>query len=116
MSDGSHADGVQISAGANIVIRGNFFDMPVKVDGTNSNAAIFAKEDFGQIDNVLIERNWMNGGNYTLFITTKDGDPCTNVVVRDNLFGRDYRYGAKTIKGDTNIWENNRWWDTLTLI
>jgi hypothetical protein len=107
---GAHADGVQVSSGSHIVIRGNFFDMPSGVSGYASNAAVFTGRDFGPIDDVLVEGNWLNGGNYTLFIDA------TNVVVRDNLFGRDYQYGLRaTYPGSSYTWTNNRWWDTLAV-
>jgi len=107
---GSHADGVQISSGSNITIRGNFFDMPANVAGYESNANVFAGPDFGPISNLVVEGNWLDGGNYTLFIDA------TNVTVRDNLFGRDYNYGPSNMVGNSYTWTNNRWWDTLALI
>jgi hypothetical protein len=108
---GSHADGVQVSSGSHILIRYNHFDMPVGVEGTRSNACVFLKPDFGAINDVLVEGNWLNGGNYTVFVTTKDGRPCTNVRVVGNFLGRGYRYGIRMIKGPTNVWSGNHWMD-----
>jgi hypothetical protein len=102
---GAHADGVQISRGSGFVIRRNFFDIPIDVEGTSSNAAVFVKPDFGLIDNVLIDDNWMNGGNYTIAVDA------TNVVVRGNYFGSDYRFGALRTIGSI-LWEENYWADT----
>jgi hypothetical protein len=117
---GAHADGVQVSDGSRVVIRGNFFDMPVGVAGTNSNAAVFVAPDFGAIDDVLVEGNWMDGGNYTVFSAAKTGHAwsawATNLVVRDNLIGRDYNYGPVSVGGPSTTWTNNRWWDTLAVI
>jgi len=108
-SPSSHADGVQASGGSGLTIRNNNFDMPKGLAGYTNSCAIFVAPDFGPISNVLIEGNWLNGGDYTVHIDA------TNAVVRDNLFGRDYEYGPKAMYG-TYTWTNNRWMDTLALI
>jgi hypothetical protein len=110
MAEGAHADGVQIRKGMNLTFRGNFFDMPVNQSGYRSNAAFMIQVADGPIDGILIEGNWMNGGNYTIF---SEGE---NVVIRDNFFGHDYRYGVVRVSGDGTTWENNRWWDTGEVI
>jgi hypothetical protein len=112
---GTHADGIQVDGGTGIVIRRNFIDMPVRVDGTESNAAVFIKPDFAPIDSVLIEDNWMNGGNFTVFLATKDGVGPTNVTVRRNYFGRDFLYGVRCLTAGS-VWQQNYWWDTGALI
>jgi hypothetical protein len=54
----------------------------------------------------------MNGGNYTLFITAKNGytfDACT---VTQNRFGRDYRFGPLRTDGPlSNIHLSGNVWD-----
>ncbi|RBP51099.1 hypothetical protein [Arenicella xantha] len=91
---GAHADGVQgtITSGRweNHVYRNNFFDMAVNelVDPYKSNATIFLHQhddapDSG-IDGIVIENNWLIGGNWSLPI----GEGMTDIVVRDNKFGR----------------------------
>ncbi len=110
-AEGAHADGIQIMKGVNHVIRGNNIDMPIGQSGYRSNAALFINGAFGPIDNVLIEDNWLNGGNYTIKVNA------TNATVRNNFFGRDYRYGIdSTNDAYPLIWENNRWEDTGALI
>jgi hypothetical protein len=123
MTVGSHADGVQIGWGGdaangryaeNFVFRGNYFDMPIPLPGTASNAALFINPYNGdqKLNNLLIEGNWLNGGNYTIYVLGNS----TNVVIRNNFFGRNYRYGVKSIYAPNVVWENNRWMDDNTLI
>lgn len=100
-SEDAHADGVQSqSDGAtNIVIRGNHCDIPVPPpSGYKSNACWL-----GGVGDVLIEGNWLNGGNYTIYCN--DG-----VDLIDNRFGREYRYG--TITGSCRTNTGNVWDDT----
>lgn len=117
---GAHADGIQISRGSNFRIVGNNFDMPIDEPGTLSNATVFIKPDLGNIENVLIDGNWLNGGNYTIYSvdlvslgvvknTTK------NVVITNNRFGRKYKYGIKNVKPDT-VWKDNVWDDDGTQV
>ncbi len=59
----------------------------------------------GNISNFVIEYNWLNGGNYTIYCG-KDGS--RGVSVRYNRFGPDFRYGIITGKCDQlvgNVWE-----------
>ena len=49
----------------------------------------------------MIEGNWFNGGNYTIYLRGKGvyGAP-TSVTIRDNYFGRDYRYGIRSFSSN----------------
>lgn len=106
--EGAHADGVQVRKGDNVVLRGNFFDMPIGVEGTRSNACVFLQSAEGPVTNVLIEGNWFNGGNYTIHADAG----VTGLVVRGNRFGRDCRYGVKNLNGAEVRWEGNRWMES----
>ncbi len=100
-SEGAHADGVQSqSDGAtNVVIRGNHCDIPVPPpSGYKSNACWL-----GGVGDALIQGNWLNGGNYTVYCN--DG-----IDLVDNRFGRDYRYG--TITGICRTNSGNVWDDS----
>jgi hypothetical protein len=110
---GAHADGVQIGIGANIVIDGNFFDMPFGEAGANSNSSVIVKTDFGDIDNVTIQNNWCNGGNFTIFVRhgTNFGVP-TNVRILNNRFGRDYQFGLFSFDSPDPELSGNVWDDT----
>jgi hypothetical protein len=110
MTPGAHADGIQIGIGTDFFIRGNFFDMPAETPGRESNAAVFVKADFGPIDNVLVENNWMNGGNFTVYVL-KEAFSTINATIRHNYLGPDYLYGVSML--DPNVvWVDNVWADT----
>lgn len=102
--EGAHADCAQSqsSDAVNVVMRGNNCDMPVNEKGGpgdpyKSNACYL-----GGIADLTIEDNWLNGGNYTLYCSS-------GTVVRNNKFGRQYRYG---IRNSCDNWTNNTWEDT----
>lgn len=43
---------------------------------------------------MTIEGNWLNGGNYTVYVRDKGtGHPIDDVVITGNRFGQDYRWG-----------------------
>ncbi len=110
MGPGAHADGDQSLVGMNITIRHNNIDMPVDIPGHESNSALSISAFYGPAGNILIEKNWLNGGNYTLFLTNDAYGPMTNVRLIDNRFGRGYRYGilysdiSAVISG--NVWDD----------
>jgi hypothetical protein len=118
MNPGAHADGNQTRSGSNITFRGNFFDMPVPESAAgpgapfNSNAASINQAKAGNISNMVFDRNWMNGGNYTLFITAKNGYTFNGCTVTHNRFGRDYRFGPLVTSGPlSNIHLSGNVWD-----
>jgi hypothetical protein len=103
--DGAHADGNQTrGATATITFRQNNIWMPVS--GTpnypgapyKSNATFMLQLD---IKEFIIEDNWLNGGNYTIY-----GTSTTKVI--NNRIGRDYRYGVQ----NGGSWSGNVWEDT----
>ena len=98
---GSHNDGVVASSGSHIVIRGNTILLPDQQTG-----AVSLFPDFGPIDDVLIEDNYLNGGTYTIHSRTMDYGAPTNVRILNNHFGPDYIYGTHTIDGHVT-WEGN---------
>jgi hypothetical protein len=109
---GAHADGGQVQSGiTNTVIRHNVID--VGTGTRNANAALFLAPDLGPstAGPLLIESNWLNGGNYIVQIV--DGDNgryfIGNITFRNNRFGSTYAYGALrtnvpvTMSG--NVWD-----------
>src|SRR6056297_1472478 len=106
MNAGSHSDGVQMVSGGDVVIRGNFFDMPHDEPGfTNSQVFMIAPNN-GPVRNVSIEGNWINGGSISVQIHSVDG--VAEVV--NNRFGRDYRFGLFSTTGPVvrsgNVWDD----------
>lgn len=110
MSPGAHADANQTRSGSNITFRGNNFDIPVGVPGHLSNACQIIQDEVGPIDNILLEGNWFNGGNYTIYLAHEDFGGPTNCVVRNNRFGRDYQYGTMSAEvpfvAEGNVWDD----------
>ena len=112
----AHADGVQIVSGANFVFRRNNFDMPIGIPGRNSNATFMIGSTEGPVSNLVIEDNWLNGGNYTIYVNDpgRGNGPPSGVRITDNRFGRGFRYGPIRFyrcKVDflRNYWEDTRW-------
>ncbi|HPF13096.1 MAG: LamG domain-containing protein [Planctomycetes bacterium] len=115
---GAHADCNQTRDGQGFVFRGNCFDLPIDIGAPyKSNACLIVQTGLGPIDDVLIEGNWLSGGNYTIYITDKGNGygPPTNVRLIGNRFGREYRYGVLTNSGQVHL-EGNRWDDTGELM
>jgi hypothetical protein len=100
----SHNDGVQVSAGSNITIRGS------RLERTGFNSAIFVDSDQGPISNVLIENNYLDGGGFTLYSIQSRSAPQfgvpTNVVVQNNVFGSDHLFDYAELGGGAT-WTNN---------
>jgi hypothetical protein len=109
-NESSHADGVQMVRGGNVIIRRNNFDMPHDEPGYKNSQVMIIKTDDAVIDNVTIEDNWINGGGYSIQVrqTSSFGAP-TRVVIRNNKFGTDYQFGPWIVDGSNtmcnNVWE-----------
>lgn len=109
----SHNDTIQTTGGTNIVIRGNTLD--VYNSGTDDvmNAALMMGSTTADtLTDVLVEGNYLNGGNYTLNI--RPDTDANNIVIRGNRFGPDSRYGPVVRNGlpgvsfdDSNVWHSN---------
>jgi hypothetical protein len=107
----SHADGVQMVNGGNVVIRRNNFVMHDQPGFSNSQV-IIVQTNNGPVDNVTVEGNWINGGGFSLQFRDKDqgyGAP-TNIAIRNNRFGDDYQFGPWSLDGNPvvcgNVWDD----------
>lgn len=144
-TDGTHNDCLQIQGGAGIHVIGNYFrgtsvmgagsqpnpekprllsESPTNING--SGTIIQKQTTTAPLVNVVVEKNWYNGG--LAGVNMKPG----SYTVRDNLFGRDwYDYNKGTanptsmfpIRGDdststtvTGLLTSNRWEDTNVLM
>lgn len=116
--EGQHNDGIQMSQGRDAVIRGNRI-----VHRPQQTSAILIKADNGAISDVTIEGNWLEGGNYTLYVIGKGPSPrgdgsrtdyaTTDVLVRGNHFSRSYKHGILLSRNvDGLVWAGNVWDDT----
>ncbi|MGH3451210.1 MAG: hypothetical protein ACRDQW_10885 [Haloechinothrix sp.] len=105
----SHNDSIQIRGGTNIVIRHNNLQAYRAETDDPMNAAIQTGSLVMPLKGVLIERNLMNGGNYTI---NAGGPSVENWVARYNRFGRDCRYGVVQGLDSHDTWIGNVWHDT----
>jgi hypothetical protein len=107
MSSGAHADGIQIMNGSHYVIRGNNFDMPwyFVANGqrylANSNFFLNAYPvGSATVSDILIDSNWLNGGNFSIYALGQ-----SDTVVTNNVFGADSQYGL--LDGKAATWSGN---------
>jgi hypothetical protein len=99
-----HIDGIQSSGRSSWTARYNWVDQAYSA---GFNSAIFVQAYSGSRDvpskNITITNNWVNGALYT--IQTEDGKNgnsglLSNIQIDDNVFYRDYKYGAYRPRGD----------------
>lgn len=76
------------------------------------NAVLMIGDYGGAIKDVVVEDCLVDGGNYTFNDNWRGNHPVDNIVVRGNRFGRHFRFGPRSLKGDVWVWENNVWDDT----
>lgn len=108
-NSGPHSDAMQNDGGPdNIVITFNCLDSRTRGGGLG-NAALQIDTSLGSVDNVRIEGNLLNGGNYTVFWRAEPPNPApTNGILRNDWFGCQSRYG--TVSSDGNLTRSgNRW-------
>jgi hypothetical protein len=97
----AHSDAVQVLTGADITLVGN------TLEGA-TNAAVMVSTDLGPISRLVIERNWVGGGAYTLNVRGGPNGRPTGVRIIGNRFARDAQYGPAIIDGPVeqhgNVW------------
>ncbi|WP_432482803.1 right-handed parallel beta-helix repeat-containing protein [Kineococcus esterisolvens] len=88
-----HSDALQSNGGTGIVVRGNTLVPTDTGTGDVLNAAVQlgAENDSGQLSDVLIEGNYLDGGNYS--VNVRDDEGVSGIVLRGNVFGDGARYG-----------------------
>lgn len=113
---GAHADGIQIRGGENILIAYNRINYSILDNelGYETNAAIMAGSELTPLKNIQIVNNYLNGGNYTVYMTDSGHGEVTGINISNNLFGRNYRFGVLNAS-QNNTWniDGNLWYDTL---
>ena len=111
---GPHADAIQVEGTArNSIVKNSYLDSTGKVGV--GNAAIFVKSDIGPQSNLVFTNNYLNGGNYTVYVKDGGNGVPKNVQIINNRFGPDRRYGFLSQHGPV-VWENNTWADTGEVI
>ena len=107
---GGHHDSIQIREGNNVTIRGNSLLPYVASTGDPMNAAIQVGSLSGSpIENLRVENNFLDGGNYTVN-GGRAGDIASGQFV-NNVFGPNARYGPHS-RLDNAVWEGNTWFET----
>jgi hypothetical protein len=110
-----HIDGIQSSGRSSWTARYNWVDQAYS---GGFNSAIFVQAYTGSSDvpskNITIANNWVNGALYT--IQTEDGKDgrsglLRNITIDNNIFYRDYKYGAYRPRGDVRG-NGGHWADT----
>ncbi|MDJ0791804.1 MAG: S-layer homology domain-containing protein [Acidimicrobiia bacterium] len=110
LGKGPHADAVQAEGTAkNSVVQNSYLDStgPLGL----GNASVIIKSDLGSQANITFRNNYMNGGNYTIFVKDGGYGMPKNVKFESNRFGPDRRYGLVAKNGSIG-WSNNTWAST----
>jgi hypothetical protein len=82
--ENSHFDVIQAIGGfSNLSIEHNSL-----INEHDQTSAVFLGTHFGAVDRVILDRNLLVGGGYTVYITEDKGTPLTNVVFTNNHIGR----------------------------
>lgn len=90
---GSHNDTLQTTGASNIVVRGNTLEAYNPQTRDPFNACLMIGSTTGPIvSNLLFEQNYCNGGNYSIGV--REDLNASGIRLRDNVFGRDHRYGV----------------------
>jgi hypothetical protein len=99
----THNDAVQILGGSDIVLVGN------RLEGA-SNAAVMVSTEFGPVQGLLLQGNWLDGGGYTLNLRGGPHGVPQGLRVVSNRFGRGFGYGPAAIDGPVqavgNVWDD----------
>lgn len=112
-SPGAHADAMQAEGGTlNLIVRGCNID-PSNNDEYGNAAIILKKDNAGDSAGpVLIERNLLGGGNYTLFALPGNlGAVTQNATITGNRWKANARYGPRSVSMPVT-WTSNTWQDS----
>ncbi len=103
---GSHNDTLQTTGATNIVVRGNTLDAYNPITKDPMNACLQLGSTTGPIvANLIFEQNYCNGGNYSISFDTSL--KANKIQLRDNVYGRNHRFGVIARPTHTGIlWDN----------
>ncbi|MEC5180964.1 hypothetical protein [Arthrobacter sp. CG_A4] len=128
--DGTHNDGIQVQGGENIRITGNHVisstvrgpGSEFSAHGSSGGAAILLQQNVAKLSGVVVENNWLDGGQSSIVIDNANYSNITVTVRANRLgrnqydFGNDSRYPvriidcrASTVTGlFSNVWADTR--------
>jgi hypothetical protein len=99
IAEGPHGDAVQADGDvSNATIRNSYLDSTGPLGLGNAAAQI--ESSLGPIDGIIIEDSYLNGGNYTIFNRDGGNGIPANIVIRNNRFGPNFRFGLLSTDGD----------------
>jgi len=106
---GTHGDCLHVSDATDVLIRHNRLDAYHHDTGDAANSCLLLD---GAVHNLRFEENYCDGGAYSVTILPEL--VASNVVVRDNIFGRGQQVNAVNRPAHPGIyWDNsNVWLDT----
>lgn len=112
-TDGTHADGIQIQGGSDMVVRGNYidahFDTSIGDSPWSRNSSpnyealscLMYTPNVGDITDSVVDKNWLFGGEIS--VNCGDDDNSGNDLgdFTDNRFGHDQYYTEHTLDFDS---------------
>ncbi|MBI1758413.1 MAG: right-handed parallel beta-helix repeat-containing protein [Actinobacteria bacterium] len=104
--DTPHHDGVQDTGGSGLTIRHNRIDNP-----HDQTSCILIGGEFGSPSDILIENNYLDGGNFTIYLDPKG----SNRRIVDNTFTRNHVYGTSRLDGQYT-WTGNHYTDGAAVV
>ncbi|MGA3565156.1 hypothetical protein [Melissospora conviva] len=111
---GSHNDTLQITGGRNVLVRGNRLDAYRDDTDDPMNACIMIGSTTGVVRDVRFVGNYCDGGNYS--VHTRADLNGANILIRDNRYGRNQRYGVVSDPDQAGILfdqHSNVWFDNV---
>lgn len=106
-SSSPHIDAVQADGGqSNAVIKNSYLDS--RGPRGLGNASVQIKSDLGSLSNLTFENNYLNGGNFVIFVRKGAHGTPSNVAFRNNRIGSNFKFGVLSADGSV-AWQNNVW-------
>lgn len=117
-TNGSHSDGIQILSGQGVSIVGNTFGGPASASTSlpEWNAAIQITQNNGPVSEVVIQNNWIDGGNCSVNVNAIPMASIGGITVAHNRFGRTTKYSnCAVLATKASIsFSGNTWMDGST--
>lgn len=106
-ASGSHNDTVQVLGGGNVLLSHDTFMAFTHGDPMNACLQIGELNGSG-LNTVTMTNSYCDGGNYS--VNANGGNGGATLVVTDNVFGDDYRYGVQANLGSPfrTTWSGNK--------
>jgi hypothetical protein len=81
---------------------------------TDQTSCLLFECNWGNLQNVTIENNLLNGAGYAVYTRIREGRTFEGLTIIDNHFGKDYNYGIWSNDVDTAgiTAHGNVWYDT----